>query len=99
MKYIIEKDKKRRELFTKYEYKRLVYKSILNWECIDKQIRNFIQIKLSKHPKDSSPVRIRNRCIKTGRARGILSTFRISRIVFRDLGSKGEIPGLTKASW
>lgn len=99
MKYLIEKDKKRRKLFNKYETKRLVYKSILNWASLDKKVRNRVQMKLARHPKDSSPVRIRNRCIKTGRSGGILTNFKISRIVFRELSFKGEIPGLRKASW
>ena len=54
---------------------------------------------LDKLPKNSSPVRLRNRCALTGRARGFVRMFGISRIKFRDLASDGKIPGVTKASW
>lgn len=54
---------------------------------------------LDKLPKNSSPVRLRNRCALTGRARGFVRMFGVSRIKFRDLASDGKIPGVTKASW
>ena len=55
--------------------------------------------KLDKLPKSSSRVRIRTRCFKTGRPRAVLKKFNLSRIVFREMALKGEIPGVTKASW
>ena len=55
--------------------------------------------KLDKLPKSSSHIRIRNRCFKTGRPRGIIRRFNLSRISFREMALKGEIPGVTKASW
>ena len=54
---------------------------------------------LQKLPKNSSPVRLRNRCQLTGRSRGYYRKFGISRLVLRELASKGEIPGLKKSSW
>jgi small subunit ribosomal protein S14 len=54
---------------------------------------------LDKLPKNSSKVRLRNRCALTGRPRGFIRMFGISRITFRDLASQGKIPGVTKASW
>jgi small subunit ribosomal protein S14 len=54
---------------------------------------------LDKLPKNSSKVRLRNRCALTGRPRGYIRMFGISRITFRDLASQGKIPGVTKASW
>jgi len=54
---------------------------------------------LDKLPKNSSKVRLRNRCALTGRPRGYVRMFGISRIKFRDLASDGKIPGVTKASW
>lgn len=56
-------------------------------------------IGLSKLPRDSSPVRLHNRCQLTGRPHGYLRKFKISRIVFRELAYKGQIPGVTKSSW
>ena len=55
--------------------------------------------KLDKLPKSSSRIRLRNRCFKTGRPRGILSRFNLSRLSFREMALNGEIPGVTKASW
>lgn len=54
---------------------------------------------LNKLPKDSSPVRLRNRCMVTGRPRGYMRKFGMSRIAFRELAHKGQIPGVRKASW
>ena len=55
--------------------------------------------KLDRLPKSSSKVRIRNRCFKTGRPRGVIRRFNLSRISFREMALRGEIPGVTKASW
>lgn len=56
-------------------------------------------VTLSKLPRDSSPTRLHNRCAVTGRPRGYLRKFNMSRIIFRELAHKGQIPGVTKASW
>ena len=55
--------------------------------------------KLDRLPKTSSRTRLRNRCFRTGRPRGVLRRFNLSRISFREMALKGEIPGVTKASW
>ena len=55
--------------------------------------------KLDKLPKSSSRIRIRNRCFKTGRPRGVIRRFKLSRLSFREMALNGEIPGVTKASW
>ena len=57
------------------------------------------QIKLNEMPRDSSHIRVRNRCNVTGRPRGVYRKFGLSRITFRELASKGMIPGVSKASW
>lgn len=54
---------------------------------------------LNKMPKNSSPIRLRNRCQFTGRARGVLRKFKLSRLCFREMASQGLIPGIVKASW
>jgi small subunit ribosomal protein S14 len=54
---------------------------------------------LAKLPRNSSPTRRKNRCVETGRPRGFMRQFGLSRISFREHASKGEIPGVTKASW
>ena len=55
--------------------------------------------RLDKLPKSSSRIRIRNRCFKTGRPRGVIRRFKLSRLSFREMALRGEIPGVTKASW
>ncbi len=55
--------------------------------------------KLDNLPKSSSRTRIRTRCFKTGRPRGVIRRFNLSRIAFREMALKGQIPGITKASW
>ncbi|AEN73930.1 30S ribosomal protein S14 [Rhodothermus marinus] len=81
------REKKRRELVAKYAEKRRQLKEAGDW------------IGLQKLPRNSSPVRLRNRCPLTGRARGYLRKFGISRIVFREMALEGKIPGVRKASW
>ena len=56
-------------------------------------------IALNKLPKNSSPVRLRNRCTMTGRSRGFLRKYKLSRLCFREMASSGLIPGVFKASW
>lgn len=86
-KSIIARDKKRREMIAKYADKRAVLKATGDFEA------------LHKLPRNSSPTRWKNRCEETGRPRAYMRTFGLSRISFREHASKGEIPGVTKASW
>lgn len=81
------RDVKRAKLAAKYAEKRNRLKAEGDWEALDKL------------PKNSSPVRGRNRCQLTGRPRGYIRYFGISRIKFRELALDGKIPGVTKASW
>jgi len=81
------RDLKRRNLVEKYAERRTELKAEGNWEALDKL------------PRNSSAVRVRNRCKLTGRPRGYLRQFGISRVLFRDMALAGKIPGVTKASW
>jgi small subunit ribosomal protein S14 len=99
MKTLIEKDKKRRYLTKKYEFKRLLLKYIIFNQSLDSFYRQHAQYLLNKLPKDSSRVRVKNRCIITGRAKSVYRQFRVSRIVLKNFGLNGVIPGLRKASW
>jgi small subunit ribosomal protein S14 len=81
------RDAKRAKMIAKYKEKREQLKKEGKWDLLDKL------------PKNSSPVRYRNRCKITGRPRGYVGFFGISRIKFRDLANDGKIPGVTKASW
>jgi small subunit ribosomal protein S14 len=86
-KSIIARDLKRQKMIAKYAAKRAELKKIGDLEG------------LAKLPRNSSPTRHKNRCNETGRPRGYMRTFGLSRIAFRNHASKGEIPGVTKASW
>ena len=66
---------------------------------LSEEERHLARIALNKMPRDTSPHRLRNRCQLTGRSRGFLRKFKVSRLVFRELANSGNIPGVTKASW
>lgn len=86
-KSIIARQNKREKLVAKFAEKRKALKEAGDYAALD------------KIPKNACPVRLRNRCALTGRPRGFIGAFGISRIKFRDLASIGKIPGVTKASW
>lgn len=99
MKAQIERDLKRRRLTAKYEKKRMVLKKILKDKTISAEFRRQAQDALEKLPRDSSPVRLHNRCIITGRPRAVYRFFGLSRIKMRELALAGKLPGVSKASW
>ena len=95
----IQKNEKRKRLVEKYAKVRAELKAILaNPATTDEQFFA-AQTKLQKLPKNSSPVRLKNRCAITGRSRGYMRTFGLSRIQFRELALAGKIPGVIKSSW
>ncbi len=95
----IQKDQKKRTLFSKYEIKRLLLKSIIRDLSLTKNLRFQSIQELNKFPRNASLGRIRNRCLQTGRAKSNYRIFKISRISFRELALKGLLPGVTKSSW
>lgn len=86
-KSLIAREEKRRKLVQKYEKIRKELKEKGDYES------------LQKLPRDASPVRLKNRCMFTGRARSYYRKFGISRLVLREMALRGEIPGLKKSSW
>lgn len=86
-KSIIARDLKRKNMIAQYSAKRAELKELGDLEG------------LAKLPRNSSPTRLTNRCVETGRSRGYIRQFGLSRLSFREHASKGEIPGITKASW
>ncbi|MCA9309086.1 30S ribosomal protein S14 [Candidatus Saccharibacteria bacterium] len=86
-KSMIARDKKRQKMIAKHAAKRAELKKMGDLEG------------LAKLPRNSSPTRWKNRCNETGRPRGYMRTFGLSRVAFRNHASKGEIPGVTKSSW
>lgn len=95
----VEKNKKRERLVKKFAAKRLALKKIVSDKTVTVEERFMATQELSKLPRNSSKVRIRNRCNVTGRPRGYYRKFKLSRIALRELGSLGLLPGLRKASW
>jgi small subunit ribosomal protein S14 len=83
----VARDKKQREMVARYAKLRKELKEKGDFEA------------LANLPKDSSPTRLKNRCEMTGRPRGYMRKFGISRIAFRELAHKGQIPGVKKSSW
>lgn len=83
----IVRDEKRKKMILKYAAKRAELKKLGDLDG------------LARLPRNSSPSRWKNRCSETGRARGYMRMFGLSRLSFREHASKGEIPGVTKASW
>ena len=79
--------------------KRLELKKALKDPSVSQEEKSMARIKLEKMPRDANPNRIRNRCVVTGRPRAYYRKFGLSRITFREMALKGEIPGITKASW
>jgi len=81
------RERKRERLVAQYAAKRKTLKEAGDWEA------------LQKLPKNASPVRLHNRCKLTGRPRGYMRVFGISRVTFREMANEGLIPGVKKASW
>ena len=81
------RERKREALVARYAEKRKALKAAGDYEALDKL------------PRNASPVRLHNRCKLTGRPRGYMRKFGISRVTFREMASAGKIPGVTKASW
>ena len=95
----IQKNLKRIKLVKKYAKKREALKKIIRDKKLPLDERFAAQLKLTKLPKNSSKIRIRNRCEITGRPHGVYRKLKISRIALRELASSGKIPGMTKSSW
>ena len=94
-----ERELKRRETVKKFAAKRDALNAIINDQNASAEDRREARMKLQTLPRNSSPVRLRNRCALTGRPRGVFSKFGIGRSKLRDLMMSGQVPGVTKASW
>lgn len=84
---VVVRNEKRKKLVKKYADKRAELKAKGDYEALDKL------------PRNASPVRVRNRCLVTGRPRGYIRHFGICRNIFREMATNGKIPGVKKASW
>jgi small subunit ribosomal protein S14 len=96
---VINREQKRRDTVKKFAAKRAeLLATISNMKLSDEE-RAAARMKLQSLPRDSSPVRLRNRCALTGRPRGTFRKFGLGRIKVREFAMRGEIPGVVKASW
>ncbi len=96
---MIQRELKRAKLVAKYAEKRAELKAVIRSVKSTDEERRAAQAKLNALPRDASPTRQRNRCSITGRPHGVYRKFGLGRNKLREGAMKGEIPGLTKASW
>ena len=94
-----EREIKRRATVSKFAAKRAALEAAMNDVTATAESRFEARMKFQALPRNSSPVRLRNRCALTGRPRGVFSKFGIARSKLRDLMMSGQVPGVTKASW
>ena len=95
----IQRNLKRIKMSKSFDNKRKKLKAIVRNRKLPLNERFAAQLKLSKLPKNSSKIRIRNRCEISGRPHGVYRKLKISRIALRQMASSGKIPGMTKSSW
>ena len=99
MKNSLKKDLMVRQQIQRMEYKRVLYKSIIKDQTLSQELRYDFILKLNKIPRQSSVIKKNNRCVLTGRTKGTLRYFKMSRICLRELVASGTLPGVIKASW
>lgn len=95
----VNRNEKRRKLTKRYANTRAALKAKIMDRDLPPEERFQMVLKLAEMPRNSSKVRIRNRCALTGRPRGVHRKFKLSRNALRLLASRGELPGVTKSSW
>ncbi|CAN1571049.1 RpsN Ribosomal protein S14 [Burkholderiaceae bacterium] len=96
---MINRDVKRVKIAEKFAAKRAALKAVIDDSSKSDEDRYEARLKLQQLPRNASPTRQRNRCAITGRSRGVFRKFGLGRMKLRELAMKGEIPGMTKASW
>ena len=96
---LINREKKRQDLVKKYAKKRSELLQTIRDQSLDEEVSNEARLALQNLPRNSSPTRLRSRCELTGRPRGTYKIFGLGRMKIREIAFRGEIPGLTKASW
>jgi len=96
---LIEREKKRARLVAKYAARRAELKAIIDDAGKSDEERYAARLDLQQLPRNANPTRQRNRCAITGRPRGTFRKFGLARNKIREIAFRGEIPGLTKASW
>ncbi len=98
-KSMIEREKKRNKVVRRYTARRARLKAIIKSPTAAEEEKQEAMLELQKLPRNASPVRLRNRCSLTGRAKGYYRKFGLGRNKLREAAMRGDIPGLVKASW
>jgi small subunit ribosomal protein S14 len=96
---LINREQKRRDTVRKFAAKRAELQAAVNNAALSPEERYDARLRLQRLPRNSSPVRLRNRCALTGRPRGVFRKFGLARGKLREIAMRGEIPGVVKASW
>ena len=96
---VINRNEKRRKTVKKFSVKRAALLAIINDFKQPEDERMAARLQLQRLPRNASPTRVRNRCKLTGRPRGVYRKFGLGRNKLREIAMRGEIPGMTKASW
>ncbi|TVO62590.1 30S ribosomal protein S14 [Denitromonas ohlonensis] len=96
---LINREEKRRKLVAKYAAKRAALVAQINDSSLSDEERMAARLKIQQLPRNASPTRGRNRCSLTGRPRGVFRKFGLCRNKLREVAFRGEVPGMTKASW
>ncbi|MDN5873351.1 MAG: 30S ribosomal protein S14 [Sinobacteraceae bacterium] len=96
---LINRDIKRAKLVEKFSARRAALKATIDDQTKTDEERYQARLQLQQLPRNASPTRMRNRCVVTGRARGVYSKFGLTRHKLREMALRGEVPGMTKASW
>jgi small subunit ribosomal protein S14 len=96
---VINRNEKRRRTVKKFEVRRTALLAIINDFKQPEDERMAARMQLQKLPRNASPTRVRNRCKITGRPRGVYRKFGLGRNKLREFVMRGEVPGMTKASW
>ena len=94
MRAKVQREIKRRNLVARYDRKRTALKKILSDRTLSPEMRMVAQEALERLPRDSSPVRLKNRCMLTGRPRSVSRYFGLSRIKIREMALQGKLPGV-----
>lgn len=96
---LINRDLKRAKLVAKFASKREALQAVINDTSKSEEERYQARLQLQQLPRNANPTRMRNRCAITGRPRGVFRKFGLARNKLREMAMRGEIPGMTKASW
>jgi small subunit ribosomal protein S14 len=96
---VINREQKRRKMVAKFASRRAALRAVIDDAKRSDDERQEARESLQRLPRDSSPVRLRNRCRLTGRPRGVFRKFGLARNKLREIALRGEIPGVIKASW